>query len=333
MRQPILPSKLNTLATVLLLALSLTAKADPVPTDQNLDFNDAGEAKVNGALFQEGMAEKPADVYADVVKVIQAPDGTSVLYLRPVEAHKTGADGDVEKFSVASAEPRPFVPEGDWKMFDAEGQVTTDPHFALRVIMPYPSDINAAMFDVKWNECQGALTGNYSGLPCNKNRGLSDDYMAFLKQHYLPCVNAALAKAGLPAAKAVHITHDGTVADERHSRGSLHAVGRAIDVMKVITTGADGRTNTFDFTKTNTNRRLSHSCAPAGTANCKFFEGFRACWHQLHVARHCPARRSGPIGTIGWEDRDHIAHHLHTSYPFCPNNKGYFITESSQENP
>jgi len=312
----------------LLLAFSLHAKADPVPSDDTIDFADNGEAKINGTLFQDGMAEKPTDVYAEVVKVVQGPEDSTVLYLRPVEARKNGAGGKVEKFSV-NAEPRPFVPEADWKMFDAEGEVTDDPRFALRVIMPYPLDVERALFEVRWNECDGPVTGNYTGLPCNRNRGLSDDYMAYLKANYLGCVNAGLKAAGFQPATSVHIQHDGTLADERHNRGSLHAAGRAIDVMIVTTSGPDGK-HSFDFTKTNTDRRLSRSCKPAGTANCNYFEAFRACWHKLQVARRCPGRQSGPIGTIGWEDRKHIAHHLHTSYPFCPNNKGYFITETNE---
>ena len=323
MRKPTL------LIAALSLAFSLPAKADPIPSDDNLEFTQDGDAKINGKFFQEGMAEKPADVYAEVVKVIQGPEGSTVLYLRPVEARKTGRDGKVEKFAV-SAEPRPFVAETGWQMFDAEGQVTEDARFAQRVIMPYPADVSTAMFEVKWNECEGPVTGNYTGYPCNKNRGLADDFMVLLKMNYLPCANEALTRAGLPAAVAAHLQHDGTMADERHNRGSLHAAGRAVDVMQVTVTYQNSKKATFDFTKTNTNHRTSARCAPAESANCKFFEGFRACWHKIHVGRKCPARNNGPIGTIGWEDKDHIAHHLHTSYPFCPNNKGHFITEGNK---
>jgi hypothetical protein len=322
----------NTLifAAALLASLSLNAKADPLPgtAEETLDFTSAGDAKMNGADFKEGQS-KSVDVYADVVKVIQGPDNETVLYLRPVEAHMTNTDGSVQKTNV-TAEARPFVAENSWKMYDAEGEVTDDPRFALRVIMPYPVLSTDSIFmDTVWNECQGPVTGNYTGLPCNKNRGLSDDYMAYLKQNFLPTVNKALAATGLPAAASVHITHDGTVADERHSRGSLHAVGRAVDIQIMTPTDAAGKEiASFDFRKTNTDHRLSSSCKPAGTQLCKFYEAFRAEWGKLQVARRCPGRQSGPIGTIGWEDSRHIAHHLHTSYPFCPNNKGYFITKS-----
>jgi hypothetical protein len=124
----------------------------------------------------------------------------------------------------------------------------------------------------------------------------------------------------------VHIEHDGTAPDPRHSERSLHTFGRAVDVMVVTTTDAKGVRRQFDFQKTNPDRVVSPSCSPARSAECRFFEGFRACWHELHVARRCPARQDGPLGTLGWEDKAHIAHHLHTSLPFCPDNKGNAIT-------
>ena len=322
----------HAIIAALLFATCMNAKADPAPAPDDgvnsMDFNSNGEAKVNGSPLQDTAAEKPLDVYADVVKVIDGPEGSTMLYLHPVEARRQGSDGATEKFSVGG-EPRPFSPDPDWKMFDAEGAVTEDPHFALHVIMPYPLGTSASMFDANWNECNGPFSGNYMGLPCSRNRNLSDDYLAYLKKNFLPCANTSLKAVGLPAATSVHIRHDGTLADQRHNPYSLHAVGRAIDVMQVVTTGPTG-SNTFDFTKTNTNRELSRSCAPAAGNNCKFFEALRTCWHKLQVARRCPGRNSGPIGTIGWEDREHIAHHLHMSYPYCPNNKGYYITKMHQ---
>ena len=307
----------------------LTANADSLPQDEGLDFLENGEALVNGAPFKAGVKDRPADIYAEVAKVIQGPEGSTVLYLRPIEAVKIGPDGKEEHLKI-SADARPFVAEQDWKLYDAEGKLTDDPRFAVRVILPYPAEMNAALFEVKWNECEGPITGNYTGYPCNKNRGLSDEYMVFLKDNFLGCVNQGLAKSGLPAAVSAHIQHDGTIADERHSRGSLHAVGRAIDVMQITVKHANSQKVTFDFTKTNTNRRISNRCAPAESTNCRFFEELRACWHKIHAGRKCPARANGPIGTIGWEDKSHIAHHLHTSFPFCPNNKGYFITDAEK---
>lgn len=331
MRTGTLAQKSLSLGAALLLTLSLSfsAKAEETPTaDSSLDFDADGAAMMDGKEFQEGAAaERSADVYADVVKVVDGPEDSAVLYLRPIEARRKLNDGTIEKMPVSSAEPRPFMPEPGWKMFNAEGEETSDPRFAIRVIMPFESDLSSAMFEVKWNECEGPISGNYVGFACNNHRHLSDDYMVFLKKNLIPCVNDGLKAAGLGPTTKVHIQHDGTSADENHSGGSLHSAGRAIDIMQVIITYPGNKKSTFDFTKTNPNHKLSKNCAPAGTANCKFFEAFRSCWHKLHVARKCRARREGPIGTLGWEDRKHIAHHLHTSYPFCPNSKGYFITK------
>ncbi len=302
------------------------AHADPIdpPEESNLGaletlaIDDAGNIEVNGVAPKEH-AEKPADVYADVDKVIQDAEGNVVLYLRPFEAHKMNSDGKMEKLPI-SGEARPFSVEKDWKMFDAEGAETLDARYAQRVIMPFFVDMGAAMFDVKWNECSGTISGNYTGLPCNKNRGLSDEYMAYLKQHYLPCVNEGLRKVGLAPASSVHITHDGTTADARHSGGSLHSAGRAIDVQMLTTFSATGGSNRFDFRITSSQPQ---------SRDRKFYEGFRQCWGKLQAARGCPGRHSGPVGTIGWEDAHHKGHHLHTSMPFCPNNRGYFITQGS----
>lgn len=315
--------KITTLGAALLCALSIHAQADQ--NDPSLDFNDSGEAQVNGAAFQEGM-HKTADVYADVVKVVAGPEDSIALTLHPVEARSKNADGTFEKVPMASGEARDYEPNATWKMFDAEGALTDDPRFAVRVIMPMPMP-DGKTVDVMWDECAGPISGNYSGLPCASHRGLADDYMAYLKQNYLPTVNIALKAAGLPPAVSAHIEHDGTLADARHHSGSLHNAGRAIDQKAITTTDANGVKHTFDFTKTNTNHRLSHSCAPAGTQNCMFFEAFRAAWAKLQTARKCPHTSIGLTGTIGWEDKDHIAHHLHTSMPFCPNNKGWFITD------
>jgi hypothetical protein len=223
-------------------------------------------------------------------------------------------------------EARIYEPNASWKLFDAEGQITEDPRFALRVIMPLPMRQDGTV-DASWDECAGPISGNYSGEDCSKTRGLSDDFVAYLKQHYLASVNIALKAAGLEPAISVHIEHDGTVADARHKGGSLHHAGRAIDQKVVTTTDAGGNKHSFDFTQTNPSHKLSRSCAPAGSQNCLFFEAFRAEWARLQTARKCRHAEDGPTGTIGWENRAHIAHHLHTSMPFCPNSKGWFITK------
>jgi hypothetical protein len=315
--------KMTTLGAALICALSIHARADDAPTSI-LELNDAGEAQVDGAAYKE---QKQADVYADVVKVINGPDESIFLTLHPVEARKQNDDGTFEKVPMAKAATADYLPAPDWKLFDAEGAITEDPRFAIRVIMPFRTTGNAV--DVEWNECVGNINGNYVGLPCAAHRGLSNDYMSYLKQNYLPTVNVALKAAGLSPAVSVHIEHDGTMGDARHrgEGGSLHVAGRAIDQKVITTTDADGNKHSFDFTKTNTTHKLSHSCAPAGTQNCQFFEAFRKEWARLQTGRSCHATSIGLTGTIGWEDKDHIAHHLHTSMPFCPNSKGWFITD------
>ncbi|MGZ3685277.1 MAG: hypothetical protein ACXVCI_15560, partial [Bdellovibrionota bacterium] len=88
-------------AALLCLMLTTHAKAEAPAADAgNLDFTESGDAKLNGVVFTEGASEKPADVYAEVVKTIQGPEGT-VLYLHPIEARKTNKDGAIEKIPVS----------------------------------------------------------------------------------------------------------------------------------------------------------------------------------------------------------------------------------------
>ncbi|MGZ6404297.1 MAG: hypothetical protein ACXWTJ_22775 [Bdellovibrionota bacterium] len=246
---------------ILTFALANTAHAE------SLDFSASGDTKINGVRLE---TSKPADLYADVTQVIQGPEGITILYLRPTEARKKGPDGKEIKTAV-SAQPKPFTPESSWKMFDAKGALTNDARYATRVVLPYPADITGALLEANWNECDGPINGNYVGLPCSTHRGLSDDYLAYLKTNYLSCINESLKASGLATAVSVHIEHDGTTADNQHNKFSLHSVGRAIDVRELTTTDASGKTNLFDFTQTNTDHQLSNHCAPAGTANCKFF--------------------------------------------------------------
>lgn len=166
--------------------------------------------------------------------------------------------------------------------------------------------------DISWRECEGDVTGNYSGVACT-SRKIHDEFLPFLKQNALRCTNAGLAAVGAASVARIHIIHDGIVADSRHSRKSLHAIGRAIDIQQIK---AGGRS--FDFRITSNN---------VDGADRKFYEGFRQCWHSLNKQRGCPNRESGyPVGTIGWEDKNHRNHHLHTSMPYCPSSRGYMTT-------
>jgi len=167
--------------------------------------------------------------------------------------------------------------------------------------------------DISWNECTGSVTGNYSGHNCVDRRKIADEFLPFLQQNTLRCTNAGLDRLGAPSVSKVHIVHNGVVADSRHSRRSLHAIGRAIDI-EIVKAG--GRTFDFKVTSTKPN-----------SDDRKFYEGFRACWNNLMIARGCPRRQSGaPVGTIGWEDKNHRSHHLHASLPYCPSSRGFFTT-------
>ncbi|HEY8279273.1 MAG TPA: hypothetical protein VIH99_06605 [Bdellovibrionota bacterium] len=313
-----------------LFALSLPSFADDsTEAGESLDLDSEGGAWINDTSYVEGTTGKPADLHAEVVKAMEGPEGSTILYLRPTEARKT-VGGEETKVSL-TAEPRAMVVRDDWKMFDAEHQPTSDPQFASSVIIPYPMEsADAAMFEVVWNECEGAIQGNYVGTKCRSKEFLADDYMAFMKKNYLNCVNAGMANAGLAPAVKIHIMHDGTAGDMSHKRTpSLHNAGRAIDLQTLTTTDKDGKKNVFNFRSTSPSHALSSRCTPAATPTCKVFEGFRSCWHKLHVARKCPPRAKGaPIGTLGWEDKKHVAHHLHTSMPFCPSRQGHYITQT-----
>jgi len=174
-------------------------------------------------------------------------------------------------------------------------------------------------FRENWNECQGNLNGNYVGLPCSTNRGMAPEFLDFLKANLFSCIDAGLAKVGGGKTTAVHVIHDGIIADENHESTSLHAVGRAIDILTLQVTIAGQAPRSFDFKDTSSN--------PDGVDRT-FYEGFRACWGVVNDKRSCPQRDTGyPVGTIGWEDARHAGHHLHTSMPFCPNSNGHMITE------
>jgi hypothetical protein len=100
---------------------------------------------------------------------------------------------------------------------------------------------------------------------------------------------------------------------------SLHAAGRAVDIQAMTVTTGKGVVRKFAFEIASKNPRSMER---------GFYFGFRRCWHTKQVKRRCPPKDNpGGIGTIGWEDPRH-QHHLHTSMPFCPNNRGHFITEN-----
>jgi len=293
---------------------------DPAPAAQEneseFSVDVAGRMEVDGEEFKEPAADAPtARILAEVDKAVPSIEGSTLLYLRPVEWRVQTSDGKVATTQV-KGEAKPFLYHIDMKLYDAEGKITEDPQLAYRVLMDNPGSPDRLFFDVIWNECDGNVTGNYVGYKCSRKRGMSDEFAAYLKANILSCVNAGLANVGGGRATRVHIVHDGTIADEKHSSKSLHAAGRAVDVRVMKVTTTNGRTTDYVFQEAS--RR-------SGTASRKYFEGLRSCWNRLQMQRKCPRRGGGPTGTIGWEDRRH-QHHLHLSMPFCPNKRGHFIT-------
>lgn len=287
---------------------------------ETLDLSEDGTLQLQGEEVLLGPASQTTRfLVADVKGLSSLPDGGILFQLQPVESRAFPVLGGPAEVVPLSGKARVLRYLDNWVLFDAKGTMTSDPQAAVRALLPYPVDSNPAFFLAAWNECEGDTTGNYVGLPCSRNRGLAEDYLAFLKVHLFSCVNAGLASSGGGRATHVHIVHDGTTADQNHSRRSLHAAGRAIDVMVMrVTTGKGQGPKSFDFRVTS---------SQPGSSSRKFYEGFRACWNRLHVARRCPPLASGnPLGTIGWEDSRHRSHHLHTSMPFCPNPKGYMET-------
>ncbi len=291
----------------------------PAHAEEEFDFSVDAEGKVE----VDGEAFKPRGpvttwLFAEVEKTLPGMEGQTIVYLKPIEFRQPNKKNVAAVESVkVDGDAKPFSHSLDWQMYDAEGQPTDDPRQAFRVLMPAPTEGDAMAFDVVWRECEGNVTGNYNGYGCSNRRGLADDYAAYIKVNMLPCVTAGLRSAGVGGtATKVHLVHNGTVADQNHSSRSLHAAGRAIDVKTMRITATSGN-HEFVFEKASRNSKGRER---------KFFQGFRSCWHSLQMKRRCPSRNDGPTGTIGWEDRRH-QHHMHTSLPFCPNRRGWYITE------
>ena len=316
-----------------------------------LDVNESGEVKVDGkaVTIQAGKSRIALMVarIEDAMPVGDAP----VFRLQPLSVHSRETMEGKTTVTKVDGGIRAFQGDSSWMFYQDENHLDSAHEVSVSfppaaeewamlkgkvAVFPVPADQTLETLQASWNECGGAggVTGNYTGYECIQNRKLADEYLGFIRDHMLACVSQASTKAGIGAATKVHIVHDGTMGDARHQKTrSLHNLGRAVDVQQMVVTTASG-THTFDFRQTNTNHRLSATCAPAGTAMCKFYEAFRTCWHGLMVGRSCPGNRNPKrrwIGTLGWEDRQHIAHHLHTSMPFCPRSDGHWTTAYDDE--
>ncbi len=310
------------LSMSLTLAFSLFAAPAAFAEEEEFyfGFDDQGKVEIDGEPFKE-RGPVTTFLFTEVEKSLPSPDGNVILYLKPTEFRQPNKKNVAMVDAIqVTGDAKPFAHDSAWKMFDAEGQPTDDPRVAFRVLMPAPTEGDAMAFDTVWKECEGNITGNFNGYPCSNRRGLADDYAAYLKVNLLECIDAGLAKVGGGKSSKVHLVHNGTVADSNHSSKSLHAAGRAIDVNIARVTTRGGGVRDFVFSKASRN---------SGGVERQFYTGLRQCWHQKQVKRRCPLKQSsGGTGTIGWEDRRH-QHHLHISMPFCPNNRGHFITEDS----
>jgi hypothetical protein len=193
-------------------------------------------------------------------------------------------------------------------------EIVDNPANAVAVVIP--NSLNSAMdsfIDVAmWKECSDKyFRGNYSGYNCSRGgRYINKDFKSFLNKNALKCVNAGLSKIGKKRTKSLHIVHGGIIADKRHSRRSLHAASRAIDIRTIIVHG--GKT------------KMSYPRARAGKkTEMKFYNAFAQCWSDRNIARdsHCKKRRgrNGYAGIIRWEDRNH-GKHMHASMPSCRTN-------------
>jgi len=285
-----------------------------------IGFHSSGKIEINGAPYKKSQSAG-SFLYSDVEKTIPSPGGGTILYLRPLEFRQPDPkQKNAVSATKVSGESKPFTHAPDWKMFDAEGQPTLDPALAFRVLMPSPIEGDGTVFDAKWNECEGTMTGNFTGYACSRNRFLSDEYAAYLSANILKCVNEGLARVGGGEATAVHLVHNGTAGDAAHSPRSLHTAGRAVDVQVMNVTVNHRQLRSFGF---------GRASLDANSRERSFYLGFRGCWHRKQEKRGCPRKESsGGTGTIGWEDRRH-QHHLHVSMPFCPNTGGYFITKAN----
>ncbi len=281
-----------------------------------MDFDDKGVVKADGQLVKVRAGKtSPVMMLAEVVSAMDI-DGGLAFKLKPLESRTRSTDGKLEKKQLSGAIINVLY-EGDWGLIDKNDEPTDNPKSAVKVVLPFPNDAELEKTVVSWNECEGTVTGNYTGYPCSRGRGMADVFYGFLRDNILSCTTAGLAGVGGGTATKIHIVHDGTTADSAHNRKSLHAAGRAVDIQTVTITTGNGQ-RSFDFRITT---------AKPDSQDRKFYEGFRQCWHKIHMSRGCPHRASGnPVGTIGWEDKRHKGHHLHTSMPFCPNTNHWFET-------
>lgn len=159
-----------------------------------------------------------------------------------------------------------------------------------------------------WDGCaRDAIIRGGKGNRC----GVDHVHPAFAKHleyHFMNCVKAAAAAAGLPEPARAFIQHSGCYANrsKRGGRGtSLHAHARALDINGIVLQDDGG----------NTIGRMSSHVYQYSGKNKAMYDQFRSCWREK-----LPRRCAGQIGSIGIPssrlggNRLHIDH-IHLEFP------------------
>lgn len=196
------------------------------------------------------------------------------------------------------------------------------PNFKLGKTSGTPKPIKKEE-QVYWNECSGNPTANYHSdgvlqpKKCSKRRKMSREFFQFFEENFSACTIESLAKVRgkgeADAIERIHFSHRGVAGDTRHSNRSLHSINRAIDIAKIHIV-SNGRNIVFDAKK-------QHS-----GDDKVFYKQFRHCWDRsiTQYQGNCSGS-SYPVGSIGYEDRQH-REHVHTSLPKC--NSNYYSKEN-----
>ncbi|WII72602.1 extensin family protein [Bdellovibrio sp. 22V] len=166
-----------------------------------------------------------------------------------------------------------------------------------------------------WNGCDknAMVMGGYGSTTKCGNGTLHPAFAVHLNKHFFGCVEVAARAADMKQPDRVFLTHWGTYVN-RNARNSsslsMHALARAIDIVKFVVYDRDGKsvqisTNVKDF-KGNT---------------VKFYNSFRQCWKDTMPSKCRPGQReySGSIGIPGSALGGNSLHndHIHLSFPTC----------------
>jgi hypothetical protein len=317
------------------------------------------EFDTNGQVFVDGkpvsVDESDTALYHLVSRVeqVRRTNQDLVFHIQPLEIQKRVNHEGAPEIMRLSQSSRWFLADENWIFFadknlenrnrlPIKNSISTENAKNLVgsfVVFPVPSGSTEQRLSIAWDECKGAgkITGNYwdrKSHPCMEKSPLSNEFVAFMKTHLTACIEESVRPLNAGAVTKIHLLHNGTLGDARHKKTrSLHNVGRAIDIQEVAVTFGSNRMN-FNFRKTNTDRRRSANCKSSDKKNCEFYSSLRNCWSKKMVSRSCPKNRNPRrawIGSLGWEDKKHIAHHLHLSYPFCPKSNGFWTTDFSDD--